>query len=156
LVRVETERGELPPLDPVPWQEHPRVARGYDLLRPGPAKAFVEYKEFARDVAVGPISPDGSYFVMRAMPDPTDPQRRIIKVMDGATGLKEIQSLPERVAKPEAHSLSTMGPTGGLLVLQVAHDGQLSNLLFQMPAGTVLKSFATLGWPSAGAKLWSV
>jgi serine/threonine protein kinase/WD40 repeat protein len=154
LVRVETEKGELPPLDSVPWQAHPRVARAYDLLHAAIIEPFVEFKEFKRNVTVDVVSPNAGYFVIRGMPDPADPLRRSIKVMDGAPGKKEILSLHEVVSRPEQFSVSSTDPTGQLLVLQMASGDQSTSTLFEMPSGKMVRSLADLSTPSTGAKLW--
>jgi WD40 repeat protein len=157
LVRKETKKRELPPLDRAPWQKHLRVVRGYDLLGPVPTRAFVDIKDFQSGAVVDLVSPDASYFVVRGVPDPLQPLRCTIKVLDGLTGRKELLSFVETVSTPDSNlGLCLSDPTGQLLLLELVEGNRKTFELFAMPAGKLVRSLPAYDMPSAGAKLWSV
>jgi hypothetical protein len=93
LVRVETMDGVLPPLARVPWEEHPRVARAYDLLGPRPTTPLIVINDCMRDILVDLVAPDATYCVVRGTPDPMRPLRRWVRVLD-CHGWKELRVFP--------------------------------------------------------------
>jgi WD40 repeat protein len=154
LVRVETERAQLPLLANVLWNEHPRVVRAYDLLRPAPMKAFVEIKEFKRHAWVWEVAPDASYFVMEGIPDAADPLRHTIKALDGATGAKELLLLRGDVPASHQYFGAQIDPTGKLLVLEIPTKNRWTATMFEMPSGKMIRPLSFSGLPNVGAKLW--
>ncbi len=148
LVRVETDNGELAPLDNVPWKEHPRVFRAYDLLSPARATVLVAIKEFNKRVVTAAVPPDGSYFVVEGIHDGADGLRNTIKAFGGRTG-KELWSIPVK-RKFQSASLA-IDPTGKILALHTKDDpGQT---LIEMPNGKIIGPLIAVSL-SPGARLW--
>jgi hypothetical protein len=154
LIRVETEKRDLPPLASVPWKEHPRVVRAYDLLSTRRAEAIAEIKEFRPQVWIHALAPDAGFFVIEGISDEENPLHRKIKVLSAAAGTKELLPLVAEVAGPQVHAWACVDPPGKLLALTVPDKSGLTAALFEMPSGKILGRTTYGAYPSAGAKLW--
>jgi serine/threonine protein kinase/WD40 repeat protein len=152
LVRVETDKRELPPLDRVSWREHPRVVRAYDLLSSHADRPFVEITEFKPDAWIPAIAPDASYFVVGGLPDEVDLLSRTIRVLDGTCGTKELLTFHAKGNMPEHKSVASVDATGSYLVLDVPSDGRWLSTLFDMPSGKMIRPVFR-GLPAKGLEL---
>lgn len=152
LTRVETATGELPPLAAVPWQQHSRVVRAYDLLSPNSTKAVAEITEFKRNAWVLAVSPDASYFLVEGIPDPTDPKAHTLSALRFPSGVPLLQ-LSVRVPRPHDYVGITIDPTGKLLRMAIPVGDRNINTLLEMPSGKLVKPFADSMSLGIGARL---
>ncbi len=134
LFRVETRDAQHLPASNAPFQDHPRVCRIRDLLRPEPLLPVSEYANFNAHVYNVCAPLDARRFLIEGISTRSGTNEIQFACLDGYTG-RELWNVPS--ARGEQSAVLAVDPTGRLAAFQPSKSPEI--LVADLESGTRLR-----------------